>query len=144
MGADNSGAAEYRHQEKRQRWEPQARPFPHCAWLCGSCAALCPVRLQLHCWLMTRCPSDWSFPFTFSSVLLTYRVGGKRTGANRWAPCKSGVVFPLKSAAFPLHLHLCNWDPDPVQGDGSLFCPFLWFLLLECYYLENTFSFTDT
>lgn len=38
------------------------------------------------------------------------------------------MVLPLKSALFPLHLHLCNWDPDLVQGDRSFFCPLLFFV----------------
>lgn len=126
VGADNSGAAEYRCPEKRWWWGPQAWPSPHCACLCQLC---CLIVLST-CSLQLGAFGAGASPFLVHSVLLAYQAGGKRAGANLWAQCKPWVVFALKSAVFPLHLHPCNRDPNLVQGDRSLFSPVLWFLLL--------------
>lgn len=100
---------------------------------------LCPICLQPHHWFKTLCPWHWSYPT--SCVLLAYWAGAGRAGANLWVQCKSGMVFSLKSALFPLHLHLCNWDPDLVQGDRSILCSFLWFFVAEVLLLRKRVRF---
>ena len=43
-----------------------------------------------------------------------------------------------------LYICICATETRIRYKVTSFFCPFLWFLLLECCYLENMFSFTDT
>lgn len=89
------------------------------------CLALC---WQCCCVLSAYSHTTWHWGFPTLCVLLAYWAGTTRASANLWVQCKSGVVFPLKSTLFPLHLHLCIWDPDLVQGDRSFICPFMVFV----------------